>query len=214
MINPRMTADERYKSTISYYEGEAPNIAATYEAVDFRAVIDRMLSQLPEGGKLLDVGCGSGRDAAYFLDRGFDVTGTDASKAMIAEAVRHHPELADRLLQHRLPGPLPFADRAFDVAVAMAVLMHLTEADARRALAELVRVTRPGGIVAYSVSIQRPGLDSDGLDNKKRYFLSLSSDEWRALNAPSGLFQVESWESEDLGGRGGIRWATFVSRRE
>ncbi len=218
MMNPRMTADERYQRTISYYDREAPSIAATYETVDFRKVIDWVLAKAqapaPEGGKLLEVGCGSGRDAAHCLTRGFDVTGTDASQSMIAEAVRLHPELSGTLLHHRLPERLPFGDGALDVALAMAVLMHLTQKDAQRALSELARVTRPGGIVAYSVSIQRPGLDSDGLDAKGRHFLSLSSDEWSALNEGSGLSKVESWESEDLSGRGGIRWVSFVSRRE
>lgn len=214
MISCIMTADERYRSTLSYYENEASRTAANYEAVDFRRVIDRVLAQGPEGAKVLDVGCGSGRDAAYVMSRGFEVTGIDASKNIIDEAVRHHPELSGMLLRHRLPEPLPFDDGVFDVALAMAVLMHLTREDARRALCEVARVTRPGGIVAYSVSIQRPGLDSDCLDAKGRHFVSLSSEEWSALNEASGLSKVESWESEDLGGREGIRWVTFVCRRE
>ena len=109
---------------------------------------------------------------------------------------------------------LPISDGAFDGALAIAVLMHLAEEDAGRALKEMARVTRSGGIVAYSVSIQRPGLDSDGLDSKRRHFVTLSSEEWSTINSASGLSKLEAWESEDLGGRVGIRWVTFVCRRE
>jgi SAM-dependent methyltransferase len=214
MIKRAMTAEMRYQSTISFYEEESSRVTATYEAVDFRKVIDRVLAQAPDGGKLLDVGCGSGRDGAYLLSRGFEVTGTDASKAMIAEAVGRHPELAGRLLDHRLPEPLPFADGRFDVVLAMAVLMHLTEEDSGRTLKEMGRVTRTGGIVAYSVNTRRPGLDAQGLDSNGRHFICLEPERWATLGSGAGLSTVDSWSSEDLNDRPGIRWVTFVCRRE
>ncbi|MFW5842889.1 MAG: class I SAM-dependent methyltransferase [Spirochaetota bacterium] len=202
-----------YQRTINYYQLEAPAAAATYESVDFGGVTDRVLRYIQERGRLLEVGCGSGRDAAYYLGRGFDVTATDASAHMLSQAFRLHPDLEGHLVHHQLPNPLPFADGAFDVVTAMAVLMHLTAADAETALGELARVTRPGGIVAYSVSTHRPNLDPEGFDPKGRYFICLNEDEWSALNSASGFLPVDSWPSRDLNGRVGVQWVTFVCRR-
>ena len=87
--------------------------------------------------RVLDVGCGTGEDIRALPGR---TVGLDPSAAMIGEAARRGGDFV-RGDAHALP----FADGAFDGCRADRTFQHL--ADPRRALAEMVRVTRPGGRV-------------------------------------------------------------------
>ena len=92
---------------------------------------------LPQGARILDAGCGSGR-VLDELARFGDVTGVDLSHSAVAAAwERGHSVLQARVEE------LPFADRTFDLVTCLDVIEHTP--DDLRALRELVRVTRPGG---------------------------------------------------------------------
>ncbi len=81
--------DERY-SAGSYFYGTKPNVFLT-----------RLERYLPEGGRVLEIGCGEGRNAAYFAARGYQVTGVDFSAEALRKAralalkKRGHPELIE-----------------------------------------------------------------------------------------------------------------------
>ena len=101
------------------------------------------------GRRILDVGCGSGPLMADLRDRGASVTGFDLSAAMVDLARARLGDDAD-LHVADLAAPLPFADEAYDDAVASLVLHYLE--DWTGPLAELRRVMRPGGRLLVSVN--------------------------------------------------------------
>jgi SAM-dependent methyltransferase len=112
-----------------------------------RAVIDAVLNglQLAPGARILDAGCGSGRNMVELARRG-TVTGIElASQSLEVARARG----AGAVLPGSLDERLPFDDGAFDLAVALDVLEHL--ADDGAALAELARVVAPGGRVLVTV---------------------------------------------------------------
>ena len=94
------------------------------------------------GTRVLDVGCGTGLAAAAFLDAGACMTGIDIAPQMLVRARKHLPTVRFDL---GAAEELPYADAAFD-AVICAQAFHWFERD--RALAEMARVVRPGGLVA------------------------------------------------------------------
>lgn len=91
---------------------------------------------------ILDIGCGTGLASAPLIDNGYRVTGIDRSERMIAAASSNYPQAtwikadAERL---------PLGDQSFEVAISAQSFHHF---DKSAALAEIVRVLRPRGIVA------------------------------------------------------------------
>jgi ubiquinone/menaquinone biosynthesis C-methylase UbiE len=104
------------------------------------------------GSRVLDVGCGTGvvtRDLAATVGRRGRVVGVDPSRAFVAEArrrARRDGVAADCRFRVADGLRLPFRDGVFDAALAVTVLLHVPESG--RVLAEMIRVTRPGGRVA------------------------------------------------------------------
>jgi SAM-dependent methyltransferase len=107
------------------------------------AVLDGLA--LPGDARILDAGCGSGRNMVDLARRG-SVCGVElASASLDAAAARQVGEVRPGSLEE----PLPFDDRAFDLAVALDVLEHV--GDDAFALRELARVVRPGGRLVLTV---------------------------------------------------------------
>ena len=96
-------------------------------------------------GSALDVGCGTGALAIRLAEAGYELVGVDPSEGML------------RVLEQRTSSvravkgsgsSLPFGDDSFDLVLSVAVMHHIAAPeDVRRTLAEMVRVTRPGGRV-------------------------------------------------------------------
>jgi SAM-dependent methyltransferase len=109
-----------------------------------------LLSGMEEGGEVLVAACGVGVTLEYFVrEFGVQGSGVDEDPLLIqrAEARARAVGLQDRLqFQHGSIGSLPYLDGVFDVTVAEVGLT--ARAEPRRAVEELVRVTRPGGCVA------------------------------------------------------------------
>lgn len=105
-----------------------------------------------EGRRVLDAGCGSGPLFEDLRARGAQVSGFDASPAMLELARRRLGADAD-LTVADLSGPLPYADGAFDDVVCSLVLHYLRDWTAP--LSELRRILRPGGRLLLSVNHPR-----------------------------------------------------------
>ena len=97
------------------------------------------------GRRVLDLATGPGYAAAAAVARGADVVAVDVAPAMVELARRLHPGLDVRQADAEA---LPFRDADFDAAVSNFVVPHLGRHD--RAVAELVRVLRPGGCLALT----------------------------------------------------------------
>ena len=145
-----------------------------------RAISAAMLADVGTPARILDVGCGTGRNAIELEKLGSTV-GLDVSAVPLGFAARRG---LTRLVQASI-GALPFANGTFDVVTAFDVLCHGSVVDERAALRELRRVVRPGGWVLLHLPAY-PWLRSRhdaAVENVRRY----SAAGVRALLADAGL---------------------------
>lgn len=136
----------------------------TFGGIDIYLFDQLLKGRIAPGDRILDAGCGAGRNAHYLLREGFDVYGVDENPRAVAAFAELAAELGHPLADgHALPAALdhlPFADAFFDVAICSAVL-HFARDDAHfeRMVEELFRVVRPGGLF-FSRLASTAGIES------------------------------------------------------
>lgn len=127
------------------------NLIETFGNIDIYLFDQLLKGRISPSDRILDAGCGSGRNAHYLLREGFDVYGVDENPRAVAAfrevaAELGHPVDDDHARAASLEA-LPLADSYFDVVICSAVL-HFARDDAHfeRMVSELFRVLRPGGL--------------------------------------------------------------------
>ena len=136
-----MTPTPQLGSDQAFYEAKAPLYGEAYNKV----VLQRVRACLPPGGRVLDIGCGSGVLLAKLAGHAGYRAGVELSATAAAAAAR----VADQVVNLPVDGDLPFAPGSFDVVVCADVLEHLP--DPAAALASVSTFCRPGGAVIISV---------------------------------------------------------------
>jgi SAM-dependent methyltransferase len=156
----------------------------------FRALLESFVETL-DGPRVLDAGCGPGRDAAYFVDRGLDPVGVDRASGMVEYARRNRPGRYLRMdLRH-----LGFAANSFDGVWCPASVFFVPYEGMAAALAEFERVLRPGGVarVGFKTGDGRREVEKwDSVTVEYR----LSVDRAREMVEAAG-FDVESVSVEE-----------------
>lgn len=113
-----------------------------------RSLLDVAARELRTGARLLDIGCGAGRNALPLADTGWSVVGTELSSAMLIAAARRAKATAHAGRISLIQAPmdsLPFADTSFDFVVAHGIWnLARSSEEFRKAAAEAARVARPG----------------------------------------------------------------------
>jgi tRNA (uracil-5-)-methyltransferase TRM9 len=133
------------KPEIVVFDQMAPGWYSFRHHSIFRAELEGMAKSW-QGGRLLNIGCGHGPDFLAFRDK-FELTGLDFSTEMIKLARRYSHKFEFQVnLQVADARYLPFANKSFDFAIAVATYHHLKgHEDQLAALLELRRVLKPGG---------------------------------------------------------------------
>jgi SAM-dependent methyltransferase len=101
-------------------------------------------------GKILELGCGRGRDSHYLTDFGLDVVACDYSQEAL-EICRRNAPRAERL-RIDISGPLPFPDEAFPVVLASLCLHYFSWPRTVAIMAEIRRCLKPGGFLLLRVN--------------------------------------------------------------
>lgn len=186
------------------YGETADALAVQYEEVTFDEVHREVLHLVPvEPGRILDIGAGTGRDAAALAGRGHGVVAVEPTAQLRAHGQRLHPDVAIEWIDDALPDlslirPL----EQFDAVFVTAVWMHLDAAERRRAMTRIGELLAPDGRLFVNL---RHGPVPAG-----RHMFDVSAAETVALGGEVGLRTIHASERPDLHGRNSVRWSCLV----
>jgi SAM-dependent methyltransferase len=136
-----------------WYEANAREVADRHEALDPEKVHHWWLDQLPNSpAVILDVGAGSGRDAAWLAAKNHDVIAVEPVTAMIQEGLRRRPNPNFRWMEDELPSlqKISRLGISFDLVLLSAVWMHVKPADCNRAFRKVIQLLKPGGALVMT----------------------------------------------------------------
>lgn len=179
-----MTSD----TTVRTYDKIAQHFSDTHYETTFWAKEFIVFKQLLTSGKIIDIGCGAGRDAVLFVESGFDYTGIDASSGMLSQA-RKRVKRGKFLLMDLYK--LNFPKEVFDGFWAAASLLHVPKANIASVLQGIAQIIKPGGIGFISVK-QKTGMDEGMIQEKKyggikRYFAFYDRSEFQSILETNGF---------------------------
>ncbi len=175
--------------TISYYDDRAEAYARATVDIEMAPLYAPFLSMIPRGGKILDAGCGSGRDTKAFLALGYDVAAFDASESMARLATRltGAPVAVMRFQE------LAY-DQVFDGIWASASLLHVPITELAEVTDRLVRALRSGGVL-YASFKQGDGERVDA----GRLFTDMNEARLeRFLSGRHSLGIIRMWSTSDV----------------
>ncbi|MNS01486.1 bifunctional 3-demethylubiquinone-9 3-methyltransferase/ 2-octaprenyl-6-hydroxy phenol methylase [compost metagenome] len=191
---------------VAGYDARGAELAARYEGLRSEDVHRAFLDYLPSGADrlALDIGAGSGRDAAWLRSRGFEVVAVEPSQAMRTAAADYHAGRGIRWLDDSLPA-LSATHRlglSFDVILLSGVLMHVKPDERGRAFRKIVALLKPGGRLLLSVR--------DGSGAPDRPMWPIPRGEIEAHARTHGLTMLQISEGVDLQGRDDVRWTAYA----
>ncbi len=194
--------------SIRWYDTHAASLASRYEAVrptELHGWLGALLSAAP-GSLALDVGAGTGRDAAWLTSQGFDAVAVEPSTGMRREAETLHPDPRIRWLDDRLPA-LPATLRlgfAFNFVLLSAVWQHVPPAERARAFRKIVSLLKPGGLLAITLRY--------GPSPPEAAMHQVSLEEVEGLARSYGMMVVRVEELRDQRGRPDVHWTGVALR--
>ena len=195
-------------STAGYGE-QAEALAHSYESIGFADLHRGILHRLPsQPGDVLDVGAGTGRDAAALAAMGHRVLAVEPVAALRAIGSALHLSPLIEWLDDRLPDLAQVKRRGalFDVVMLSAVWMHLDADERARAMPGVAALTRAGGLVVLSL---RHGPVPPG-----RRMFEVGADETIRLASAAGLTTVMRLENQaSLQSQIGVTWTRLAFDR-
>jgi SAM-dependent methyltransferase len=197
------------QSTLKYYSDNAAQVAERYESVvsDLSA---HFADAFSKGGKILDVGCGSGRDLAVLHKLGYDCYGVDPVLDFVEIAQQIHPELENRIALGKLPDlQVPFNGN-FDGVLCSAVLMHIDIEKLPDTVKAIKSCLKLGGRLLYSVPSKRTDVVESNRDLNGRLFIPDQAVRLNSLFSSIGFKEIASWNNSDSMGRDSVEWMSVL----
>lgn len=175
--------------TTAYYEAIAEEYVK--QRLDPAVVLDLLerFVVLVGGGRVLDAGCGPGRDAKFFSDRGFEVAGVDVSRRLLSIAQRVAPQAQFLKMDMRL---LAFQPSSFDGIWACASLIHVPREEALATLCGFHQVLKHNGSLYISVKKGEGKASQGEADGHRCLVFYYQPDELCRLTEEAGFEIIRS----------------------
>lgn len=204
------TTDDPAKSTskaiVAWYDAHARELADGYEGLDAAQTHPQLFEMLGgvRSASILDVGAGTGRDAAALAGLGHRVTAVEPSSRMLRLAKALHPGNDVAWLSDAMPA-LAKVKGTFDVVLLSAVWMHVPPAERSAAFSRIVDMTAPAGRIYMTLRLGPGDVD--------RAMWTVDAGEIARLAAARGMTVMDLGKQPDLLGRDDVSWQTLVVTR-
>lgn len=192
-------------ATLAFYAGEAPDYVASGPNGASRWLAS-FLDRLPPRSHILELGCGSGRDAEAMIRAGHNVDATDGIAEMAAQASARIGRPVRLMRFDELE-----AVEAYDAIWAHASLLHVPRPALPSILARIFNALKPGGI--HFANYKAGGIE--GRDSMGRYFNYVDRPFLLQAYAASGAWHIDSIEDYAGGGYDGRQgpWIAIGAHR-
>lgn len=189
-------------STIAYYDEHAEDFAKNTKDVNFHDMQERFLRDLNTGARILDFGCGAGRDTKYFLEKGYQVDALDGSKKLceIAEKNTGISVICQRFESF-------YSEECYDGIWACASLLHLPMSRLEVVLQNLSHALKKDGRMYLSFKYGTSEGERNG-----RYFTDMTKEKFMLLLYENLQLKIEDeWISADVrSGRENEKWWNII----
>lgn len=192
--------------SIEYYNNFAEDFIKGTIVADLSELRDRFLKYLQVGVHILDLGCGSGRDAKVFLEKGYQITAIDGSSACCKLAA----DYIDQEVLCRTFKQLSFTEE-FEGIWASASLLHVPYDELTEIFLLIDQALKPGGVLYASFKYG----DFEGQRNG-RYFTDLTEVRLMTVLKPINHFEiVETFVTDDVrSGHESVKWLNVIARKK
>ena len=192
-------------NTIEYYNKNAEQFVQGTISVDFVATQERFLTKLSVGAHILDLGCGSGRDTKYFLDKGYQVEATDGSAQLCKIASKYTGIRVKQMLFEEFD-----ESEKYDGIWACSSILHLDKKTLKAVLKKMAAALKANGVIYTSFKYG----DFEGHRNG-RYFTDFTLETFEEyLQEVPELRIEEHWITGDVRpGRGEEKWLNLILRK-
>lgn len=192
-----MTNDFYDKNASEFFEGTV--------TADMSKNYAPFLERLQLGAKILDAGCGSGRDSLAFKRLGYQVTAIDGSEALCKLASKHIGQEVKKVRFQEMKDV-----NEFDGIWACATLLHVPSHELKEVLCKLKRALKQGGILYASFKYG----DFEG-ERNGRYFTDLTEKAAGRLLTECELKVQKMWITGDVReGRGDEKWLNILCEKQ
>lgn len=191
--------------TIEYYDQNADMFAQGTRLVDFTVVQERFAKMLPAGSRILDFGCGSGRDTKYFLEKGYRVEATDGSSELCKLASDFTGIEVKEMLFQDLN-----ARGKYEGIWACSSILHLSKRELLPVIRKMCDALKDNGVIYTSFKYG----DFEG-ERNGRYFTDFTEDTFdKFIKVIQELAIEEEWITSDVRpGRGEEKWLNLILRK-
>ena len=193
-----MATEDFYNENADHFYNRTINVKMGHFYEEF-------MPHLPDGGSIFDIGCGSGRDAKFFQDQGYNVTASDSAIEMVKKS---------SLLLGKPSLHLSFEDinmkEQFDGIWANASLLHVKSDRLPEILRKICRALKPGGVLFMSFKYGEGEYLKDG-----RHFNDQTEASIRQVVGFIPEFEeIKTWKSEDTRCSSADFWLSSVMRKK